>query len=279
MEDRSVVTQPQKPVDRFKLALSTQSVQEQFKNALQNSAPLFIASLIDIFTNDKNLQECPPAAVIMEALKAATLKLPINKNLGFAYIVAYKKKPEFQMGYRGYIQLAIRTGQYKYLNAGLIYEGQIVTTDLLTGAVFVEGEKTGDTPIAYFAHMELLNGFTKTLCWPKEQVIAHAKRFSKSWGNANSAWTTNFDSMATKTMARNLLSKYGIMSVEMIQAFSSDKDERTLEAQAQDEINENANQGDVIDVESEPTAPAPEGQKTDNGNGNDTPKQPSGPDF
>jgi recombination protein RecT len=233
----------------MKTMLSTESVKNQFRNALQDSAPLFVASLIDIFTNDKNLQECPPNMVVMEALKAATLKLPINKNLGFAYIVAYKGKPEFQMGYRGIIQLAIRTGQYKYLNAGMLYEGQRVNSDFLTGAVTISGEPKNGAVIGYFAHMELLNGFSKTLFWDKEQVTAHAKKFSKSWGRPNSPWTTNFDGMATKTMIRNLLGKYGILSVEMISALSGDTDERNPEARADEEIEREANAGDVIDVE------------------------------
>jgi len=248
-----------KPVDGLKKIVSSQSVREQFNNALQDSAPLFVASLIDIFTNDKNLQECPPNMVVMEALKAATLKLPINKNLGFAYIVAYKGKPEFQMGYRGIIQLAIRTGQYKYLNAGMLYEGQRVDSDFLTGAVTISGEPKNGAVIGYFAHMELLNGFSKTLFWDKAQVTAHAKKFSKSWGRPNSPWTTNFDGMATKTMIRNLLGKYGILSVEMISALSGDTDERNPEARADEEIELNANSGDVIDVE---VVPEPETKAT-----------------
>ena len=95
------------PVQKMKSIINADSVQEQFRNALKDGAPLFIASLIDIYSNDKYLQQCPPQAVIMEALKAATLKLPINKNLGFAYIVPYKNEPQFQIGYKGYIQLAM----------------------------------------------------------------------------------------------------------------------------------------------------------------------------
>lgn len=246
--ESAVATRKENPVDRLKMALNSQSVMEQFKNALQDGAQLFTASLIDIYTNDKNLQECTPGSVIMEALKAATLRLPINKNLQFAYIIAYKGKPEFQLGYRGLVQLAIRTGQYKYLNAGIIYEGQSYESDYLTGSVKITGFPTSENPIAYFAHLELLNGFTKTLCWSKEKVDAHAKRYSKSYRLPSSPWQTNFDGMATKTMLRNLLGKYGILSVEMIGAMASDGDELAGDTMAREAIEQNANQGEVIDV-------------------------------
>lgn len=241
------------PIQRFKNVLNAESVQEQFRNALKEGAPLFVASLIDIYTNDKNLQECPPQLVIMEALKAATLKLPINKNLGFAYIVPYKDKgtptPQFQLGYKGYIQLAQRTAQYKYINADIVYEGELRSYDKLTGELDLNGEAQSDKIVGYFAYIETVNGFRKPLYWTKEQVLKHAKRYSKSFSHPNSPWKSNFDEMALKTMLRNLLSKYGVMSVEMMGALNADVgDERSFEAQAQDDIDAHAN-SEVIDVE------------------------------
>lgn len=230
METKEVAA---KPVDRLKIAISEKSVQDQFKNALAEAAPLFVASLIEVFTNDKDLQECKPAAVIMEALKAATLKLPINKQLGFAWIIARKDhgvvKPGFQMGYRGYVQLAMRTGQYRFLNAGILYEGMTWVADLLTGETKIQGQRESDTALAYFAHLELLNGFKKTVCWTRGEVIEHAKRYVPAWNNAKSAWKTNFDQMATKTVLTNLLDKWGILSVEMVMAMSADSDSRSFE--------------------------------------------------
>lgn len=241
-------------VKRLKAIVSKESVQEQFKNALKEGAPLFIASLIDIYGNDKYLQSCDPQAVIMEALKAATLKLPINKNLGFAYIVPYKDKgvqrPQFQIGYKGYIQLAMRTGQYKYINADVVCEGELKGHNKLTGEVDLSGEAKSDKIIGYFAYIETINGFRKPLYWSKEKVTSHAQRYSKSYNSSSSPWKNNFDEMALKTMLRNLLSKYGVMSVELMNAFGSDTgDDRSYEAQTQDEIDDNAN-GDVIDIES-----------------------------
>lgn len=246
------------PIQRFKSVINAESVQEQFKNALQDGAPLFIASLIDIYSNDKSLQKCSPQAVIMEALKAATLRLPINKNLGFAYIVPYGSEPQMQIGYKGYIQLAQRTGQYKYINADVVYEGELKGHNKVTGELDLSGEPKSDKVVGYFAYIELVNGFKKSMYWTKEKVIAHAKRYSKSFNSKSSAWHTNFDEMALKTMLRNLLSKYGVMSVEMMNAFTSDTaDERTFEAQVEDEIRENAN-SEVIDIQATPSEPKTE---------------------
>lgn len=255
------------PVQKMKSIINADSVQEQFRNALKDGAPLFIASLIDIYSNDKYLQQCPPQAVIMEALKAATLKLPINKNLGFAYIVPYKNEPQFQIGYKGYIQLAMRTGQYKYINADVVYEGELKGYDKVTGEIDLSGEAKSSKVIGYFAYIETVNGFKKLLFWTKEKVLAHAKRYSKSFNSKSSAWQTNFDEMALKTMLRNLLSKYGVMSVEMMNAFTADSaDERTPEAQVEDEIRENAN-SEVIDIQATPVEPEEEGEITFEGPG------------
>lgn len=254
----STNTQQLTPVQRLKNALSAESVKEQFKNALADSAPLFVASLIDIYASDRNLQECEPGAVIMEALKAATLRLPINKNLGFAYIVPYrnrgKMEPQMQIGYKGLIQLAMRTGEYRYLNADVVYEGELKGYDKLTGHLDLSGEKKSDRVVGYFAYLELLNGFSKAVYWTKEQVIEHAKRFSKAFNSDYSPWKTDFDAMALKTVLRNLITKWGIMSVEMVNAV-----DRDIEADAQREINEYANSeeldivdGEVLDEEQEP---------------------------
>jgi recombination protein RecT len=243
----STNTQQLTPVQRLKNALSAESVKEQFKNALADSAPLFVASLIDIYASDRNLQECEPGAVIMEALKAATLRLPINKNLGFAYIVPYrnrgKMEPQMQIGYKGLIQLAMRTGEYRYLNADVVYEGELKGYDKLTGHLDLSGEKKSDRVVGYFAYLELLNGFSKAVYWTKEQVIEHAKRFSKAFNSDYSPWKTDFDAMALKTVLRNLITKWGIMSVEMVQAV-----DRDIEADAQREIAEYAN-SEVLDID------------------------------
>jgi len=267
-KDVAVANKPT-PVDRLKEVLNTQSVQDQFKNALKEGSSLFVASIIDLYNTDNNLQKCSPAEVVVECLKAATLKLPINKNLGFAYIIPYNKSflvngkwektthPQFQLGYRGYIQLAMRTGAYKSINNGIIYEGMSVEENFLTGEIKITGHKKSDEAIGYFAYMEMLNGFKKAMYWSKEKVLAHAQRYSKSYilkdkkFDEKSAWATNFDEMALKTLIRYLISHYGIMSVEMLGALTSDSaDDKTHEQAVVSEISENAN-NEPIDIAAE----------------------------
>jgi len=195
-----------RPIDKLKNILAAQSVQERFKAVLAENSGAFVASIIDLYNTDKTLQLCDPKNVVMEALKAASLKLPINKQLGFAWIVPYRDGktgqyiPTFQLGYKGYIQLCMRTGAYRYINADVVYEGELVKCDKLTGEIEIDPEKrTSDKKIGYFAFIETLNGFRKTLYMSVEEVTKHAQQYSKSYGNKNSVWATDFDAMALKT--------------------------------------------------------------------------------
>lgn len=147
---------------------------------------------------------------------AATLDLPINQSLGFAAIVPYKSNATFQIMVKGLVQLAIRTGVYETINATEVYEGEIVNYDRVTGNfVLDESRKTSDKIVGYVAYFKLMSGFNKYLYMTTDQVRAHAKKFSKSYGNPNAPWSTMFDAMAIKTVLKLLLSKYGILSVEM----------------------------------------------------------------
>lgn len=236
----------------LKRMLDADSVQKQFQNALKDNKDTFIASIIDLYNSDNQLQSCNPKQVISEALKAAVLHLPINKALGFAYIVVYNNNvkqsdgtwakvptPTFVPGYKGYIQLAMRTGQYQTLNADVVYEGELQETDKLTGAVNLSGRKTSDKVVGYFCHFRLLNGFQKTLYMSVHDMAAYAKRFSPSIKKETTVaeleklaqstapgkkvgWEGNFNDMAIKTVVRRLLSKYGYLSVEMQNAMSDD---------------------------------------------------------
>ncbi len=237
-----------RPVDKLRQCLELPAVQEQFRNCLKEKAGAFISSLIDLYSSDYTLQQCDPNAVIMEAAKAASLDLPINKQLGFAYLVPYRVKertvPQFQIGYKGYIQLALRTGQYRRLNAGIIPEGVRVDFDILSGDVRFSGKPTGDKPQGYFAYMELLNGFTKAVYMTKPEVIVHAKRYSKSFAYENSAWKTNFEEMAIKTALRKLLSHYAPLSTEqqqLVKALASDEDAESDENAFDREVRRKAN--------------------------------------
>jgi len=246
--ENKVVKQATK-IDVLKSVLNANSVQDQFKNALQENSGPFVASVIDLYGSDSYLQGCEPKAVVMEALKAAVLKLPINKSLGFAYIIPYKNKgklePNFQMGYKGYIQLAMRTGQYRFINADKVYEGEIKERNKLTGWIDFTGEKKSDKVVGYFAHIELLNGFSKTIYMTKEEVTAWGKKYSQSFSHPKGLWKTDFDTMALKTPLKNLLSHYGYLSIEMISAIDNDFNKSPNE-----EMKETAN-SDTIDIDSE----------------------------
>jgi len=124
---------------------------------------------------------------------------------------------------KGYIQLCMRTGAYRYINADVVYEGELVKHDKLTGEIEIDPEKrTGDKKVGYFAFIETLNGFRKTLYMTIEEVTKHAQQYSKNYSSKNSVWATDFDAMALKTCLRLLLSKYGVMSVEMQRAYIED---------------------------------------------------------
>ena len=265
------LAQAPKKVDVLKSMLNADSVQTQFKNALGKNAGTFVASVIDLYNGDSGLQECEPKQVVMEALKAAVLHLPINKALGYSYIIPFKNnkkqvneagkevwvkvtEPVFQMGYRGFIQLAMRTGQYRTINADVVYEGELRTVNKLTGEIALDGEKKSDKIIGYFCYFELLNGYSKTLYMTVEQVATHAKRYSKglrkdvtvesllsvanmpmSADSNTVGWMGNFHGMAIKTVIRNLLGKYGYLSIEMQQAISNDfEGESTAEKPSQE---------------------------------------------
>ena len=245
---------------QLKTILNNDTMKQSFRNVLEENAGAFMASILELYQSDTALQECDPNKIILEALKAATLKLPINKQLGFAYIIPYKGIPQFQLGYKGYIQLAQRSGQYRYINADVVYEGEQVTYDRITGMLMITGDATSDTPIGYFAYFQLLNGFEKCVYWTREKVEAHAKRYSKAWNRQNSPWHTNFDAMALKTVIRNIISKYGVMSVEFANAVAEDT---SVEERIEGEIVENANKTPLtipeeVNPVGEETAPSEE---------------------
>lgn len=216
------------PINQMKNLLANQGIQNLFADALKENKDRFLASIIDLYNGDTYLQNCDPKEVAMEALKAATLNLPINKSLGYAYIVPYKNKgkltPQFQIGYKGLIQMAQRSGQYKALNAGIMYEGMDVKRDYLRGTFEIIGEPKSDKAIGYFAYFQLLNGYEKALYMSKEDITNHAKRYSQSFGSDYSPWKNQFDEMAQKTVLRRLLSKYGVLTTEFEKVVISEED-------------------------------------------------------
>lgn len=203
------------PIERFRSLVQTDRVQEHFNQLLKDRAPEFLASLLSLVGSDDYLQKCEPATVFTAAAKAAILQLPIAKELGYAWIIPYGKEAQFQIGVRGLVQLAMRTAQYYAINATTIYEGEEIVVDRLTGSIKLNGKRTGDESTGYVAYFKLKNGYEKYLYMSKEDTERHAKRFSKSYGNPKSAWSTSFDAMGEVNVLRNLLRKYGLLSIEM----------------------------------------------------------------
>lgn len=242
-------------IRQMKGLIASDSMKNRMNNVLGKEAGTFLASALDLYTSDTNLVECDPNLVMAECMKAASLHLPISKSLGFCYVIPYKNRgvpvPQFQLGYKGIIQLAQRTGQYKYINADAVYEGEEVTYDRITGMLKISGEPKSDKAIGYFAYFQLVNGFEKSIYWTKERVTAHAKRYSKAFDYRDAPWQTQFDEMAIKTVLKRILSKYGIMSVEFANAIATDYDDAV-----EQEVAQNANQeplqitpNETVDVE------------------------------
>ncbi len=234
-------------------ALQGPAIQKAVQARLGEKSGVFMTSLLDVIGEDQALMQCDPNLITKQALKAAGLDLPLNRNLGFAYVLAYKNKgvyePTFQMGYKGYIQLAIRTGLYKNLNAGTVYEGEVIEDDKIWGTLKITGKPTSEKVLGYFASFKLINGFEKALFWSKDKVIRHAERFSKSYNSKFSPWTTDFDSMAKKTLILQLIPKYGPMSVEMSEAMKEDKGDFSEYNQNGSELHfEAAPEKEVIDI-------------------------------
>ena len=199
--------------------LNSMSIKRRFEELLDQSAPSFISSILTIVRSNSKLQDCSPNSILSAAGIAAALKLPINPSLGFAHIVPYKGHAQFQLGWRGYVQLAMRSGQYRTLNSSAVREGQIKEIDFVTGEI-IRGEKISEEVVGYVAYMELLNGFKKSLYMTIEELQAHAEKYSQSYaydlrsGRKSSVWTTNFDAMAKKTVLKKLLSNFGIISID-----------------------------------------------------------------
>lgn len=190
----------------------------------------FITSVLTMVNANDALANCEPRSLYNTCLRAAVIDLPLDQNLGFAYIVPYKarnaKQPtaQFQMGYKGFVQLAIRTGEYKRLGANEVYEGQLVELDPFSGEpIFDFNVKTSDKVIGYMAYFELLNGFRKASFMTKDEAEAHGKKYSQSYKNNSGVWKDNFSGMAKKTVLKLLLSKFAPLSTEMQTAIVEDQ--------------------------------------------------------
>ncbi len=213
------------PFTKFKNAIQTADVKKRFEAILADRAPSFMASLLSVVAGNDKLQACTTPSILTAAAKAAILNLPIEPSLGFAYIVPFKNEATFITGYKGLIQMALRTKQYEAINADAIYEGEEVVINRLTGNITINGTRTGDDVQGYFAYFKMKNGYEKFVYMTVDQVREHGKKYSKSYDFNSSAWKTDFGAMARKTVLRQLLTRWGLLSIEM-----QDDDAINLEA-------------------------------------------------
>jgi len=265
----------QKQIATVKGLLNDINYKKRFDEILGKKAVGFMASIINV-SNNQALAGVEPQSIISSAVVAATLDLPIDPNLGYAYLVPFNtkigdkfvKKAQMIVGWRGFVQLAMRTGQYKTINATEVYEGEIKHVNRLTGEVELNNEEVAsDKVIGYIAYFRLLNGYEKSLYMTIEQLEKHAKKYSqtyksnKEWVVKSSKWTTDFDAMATKTVLKLLLSKYGMLSIEMQRAIEADqaviKDnimDKDFDSNSVDYVDNGANDVDFEEMKEEPEA-------------------------
>lgn len=231
----AVATQAQRP--KFSVMISTPGYQKMINNTLRDpkKAQRFVASITSAVATNPALQECDPATILSGALLGESLNLSPSPQLGQYYLVPFNntkkgcKDAQFQLGYKGYIQLALRSGYYKHLNVIAVKAGELVHFDPLTEDVEVnlnpdELARENSATVGYLAMFEYLNGFRKTIYWSREKMENHALRYSKGYAakKGYTFWEKDFDAMAFKTMLRQLISKWGVMSIDLQTAFEAD---------------------------------------------------------
>lgn len=244
-----------KEAKTLKGMLESPAYKKKFEEMLGKKAAGFMSSIIAVTNNNNYLMKADPATVIGAAAQAAMLDLPINQSLGFAYIVPYKGAAQFQLGYKGYIQLAQRSGQYVDIGAKTVYEGELEYENRLLDK-FKFGNRTGDKVIGYLAYFRLTNGFEKMLFMTLDEMQAHAKKYSQNYKGGTDKWgLADFNVMAEKTVLKRLLSKFGplsIESVQMSQALSNDGGVISMNKDGDFDVDFS---GETIDAEyDEPTA-------------------------
>lgn len=260
-------------VSQIKGMLTEENIKGRFTEVLGKKAPQFMASIVNVVSASTQLKQCQPNSILAAAFVAASFDLPIDSNLGFAALVPYdksymdqdgewkkKKIAQFQIMYKGFIQLAIRSGYYKKMNYAVVYEDELKSYNPITGEIeFVDdfsqctlrAQGVEETVAGYYARFELTVGYVQELFMSKQAVDNHARKYSQSYrsdlnkGEKKSKWSTDFEAMALKTVIKQLLSKWGILSIEMQKAITDDQktfDENGIESYGD-------NQPDVIEAE------------------------------
>lgn len=216
---------------QFQAFIKNENVQKSLTSTLGDAAraKTFTASIISAVSTNRQIMDCDSMSIISGALLGESLKLSPSPQLGQYYLVPYAGKATFQLGWKGYYQLALRSGQYKDIDAVAIKEGELqafnpITNEITLNPIMDPIAREKAKTIGYYASFELLNGFKKAMYWSKEKMEEHATKYSKGYSahKGYTFWEKDFDSMALKTMYRQLISKYGVMSIEMQKAFEND---------------------------------------------------------
>lgn len=215
--------------------LGSEMVKKQIENVVGNKgSQRFVTAVVSAVSNNPALAECSNSSIVSGALLGEALNLSPSPQLGHYYLVPFNDKvkgrtAQFQLGYKGYLQLAIRSGAYKKLNVLPVKEGELIRFDPLEEDIEVrliedELEREAAPTIGYYAMFEYTNGFRKAIYWSRQKMESHARKYSKGYaaGKGYTFWEKDFDSMACKTMLRQLISKWGIMSIDMVSAMNAD---------------------------------------------------------
>lgn len=236
-------TQQESPLKRFNRSIMDAKTQDYLQQVLSGKKSQFVNNITALVANDAKLQACTPMSLIYAGIKATALDLPLDPNLGCAYVIPYKNEKtqiveaQFQLGYKGFIQLAIRSRQFSCINVTDVRQGELKSYDLMSGEINIQAvQGRSELPIiGYVAYFRLNNGsgmadcFSKSLYMTVDEMQQHAKKYSQTYKSSKdyirnaSKWTTDFDSMAKKTVLKLLLSRYAPLSVEMQDAIRSDQ--------------------------------------------------------
>lgn len=234
MENNITKVEPKNIEIKPKAKLTIESMvhnQEFLKKAqdvLGQGTQQFMSSVLTLVNSDKNFKQCDPIKLYNCCLMAAAIKIPFNQNLGQAYVIAYKGEPQLQIGYKGFIQLAQRSGQFKTINATEVKEGEVKSRNRLTGDIefsWIEDEEEREKAktIGYVAYFKLLNGYRQTLYMSAQEIRGYATKYSQSFKFGGGVWKDNFDEMAKKTVLKRILSKYAPLSIDMQKAIEIDQ--------------------------------------------------------
>lgn len=278
-------------VKSFQDVMNNNYYQSLLQNTLRENKGTFCTSLIELFSSDEKLMQCKPTDLMAEALKAASLHLPLNKQLGQCYILPFKNKgimtPTLVVGTRGYLQLAMRTGKYETINSDVVYEGELTGYDKVTGRLDLSGVRSSNVPVGYFAYFRMKNGLSKLLYMTLDEVCIYAKQYSPTvkFSDKTTAeslkklalkqaaegsgdgvgWYSNFESMALKTVLRRLLSKWGELSIESNDIINLDEapavssaNERDVQfAEAKEVATVDTTTGEIVQPGDEVSQPQP----------------------